>query len=357
VPENVPILPANNGPENPEREEFVRRTWIAVLIVFGVVAFALVFWRATNIFLMAFAGALLAIFLRSLANIVHRFTRMKPHLAVLLVLVVLLALFAGMCWLVAAPASEQFDQLTQQVPSAIGKLQQQLMETRAGKMVLERIGVATAQTSSVTQHIGNFFSLTIEGVVGVLVIAFCGMFFALDPDLYIGGFLLLFPRWKRDRTRAIVYELGVNLQHWLLGQVIAMTIIGVLTWVGLMIIGVPLAGVLGLIAGVLDFIPVVGPWIAGILAALLAVVQDPMKAVWVAVLFVVLHLFEGHVLIPQVQKYATKLPPVLTILALALFAKIFGFMGLLVATPLLVVVLILVKTMYREDVLQRTGAD
>jgi predicted PurR-regulated permease PerM len=97
--------------------------------------------------------------------------------------------------------------------------------------------------------------------------------------------------------------------------------------------------------------------VAGTLAALLAFVKDPMMAVWVFVLLVVLHFIEGHLLIPQVQKYATRLPPVLTILALVLFAKLFGFMGLVVATPLLVVVVCLVKTVYRDGVLKRSGAD
>jgi predicted PurR-regulated permease PerM len=356
MPSGIPILPSNSGPENP-REEFVRRTGIVVLMVVGVAAFIFVFFRATNIFLMAFAGVLLAIFLRSLARFMCRHSRIRASWAVLLVLVLSLAILAGACWLVAAPASQQFEQLTQQVPLALNQLHQQLVQTQSGRFIMEHLGTATVQTRTISEHVGPFFSLTVEGVVGILVIFFCGIFFALDPALYVTGFLLLFPRTKRARTREILDEVGVNLQNWLLGQFIVMTIIGLATWIGLRIIGVPLAGVLGLIAGVLDFIPVVGPWIAGILAALLAVVKEPFLVIWVAVLFMILHFIEGHILIPQVQKFATRLPPVLTILALAMFTKLFGFMGLLVATPLLVVVVILVKTLYREDVLKRSGSD
>lgn len=357
MPSGNPILPSDNDSEHRQRDEFVRRTWIAVLIVVGVAAFIAIFFRATNVFLMAFAGVLLAILLRRVARLVYRHPPIRPGLAVTLVLILLLAALAGVCWLVATPASEQFEQLSQQVPSAIDQLQRQLSQTQAGRFILQRAGTATVETRTITEHIGPFFSLTAEGLVGIFVILFCGIFFAVDPDLYVNGFLLLFPRPKRSRTREILDEVGVNLQSWLLGQIIVMVIIGVATWIGLLIIGVPLAGVLGLIAGVLDFIPVVGPWVAAILACLLAVVRDPMMAVWVGVLFLVLHFLEGHVLIPQVQKYTTRLPPVLTILALALFAKLFGFMGLVVATPLLVVVVILVKTLYREDVLQRSGSD
>jgi predicted PurR-regulated permease PerM len=352
--EGVPILPSSPV-ERSDRDEFVRRTWIVVFAIAAVTAFILVTWKAIDVVLMAFAGALLAIFLRSLANFVNRWTGVRHHWAVLLVLVVLLAIVVGASWLVATPASQQFQQLSDEVPKAITRLQEQLQQTPFGRFVFRHANAATAQTSGMFKNVADFFSITVEGIIGLWVILFCGIFFALDPELYINGFLLLFPRTKRPRTRQILYELGTNLQHWLLGQVVVMTIIGVLTWLGLMLIGVPLSGILGLIAGVLDFIPVVGPWIAAILAGLLALIKDPILAVWVAVLFVCLHLIEGHVLIPQVQKFMTRLPPVLTILALVLFARLFGFLGLLVAVPLLVVVLILVKTLYKEDVLRQNG--
>lgn len=354
--EGVPII-STGTPENRDRDEFVRRVWIIIASVLIVVAALFVFFRATNIFLMAFAGALLAIFLRSLANYLHRWTGLRQQWAVLVVLVILLAVVVGACWLVAAPITEQFEELTQQVPKAIEQIQQHVRESRVGQFVLQRFDMKQMQPSAVTSHVGDFLSITVEGIVGVLVIGFCGIFFAIDPDLYLRGFLLLFPREKRARTRSVLDQLGTNLQNWLVGQVISMTIVGILTWIGLMILGVPLSGVLGLITGVLDFIPVIGPFFAGMLAVLLAVTKDPMLAVWVAVVFIVMQQIEGHIIIPQVQRYATNLPPVMTIIGLALFANLFGFMGLLLAVPLLVVCLILVKTLYREDVLQRSGSD
>jgi predicted PurR-regulated permease PerM len=124
-----------------------------------------------------------------------------------------------------------------------------------------------------------------------------------------------------------------------------------------MLLGVPAAAALGLLTGILDFVPVAGPWVAGIVSCILAVMRSPVHAIYVACLFVGLHLFEGQLLVPLVQKRATRLPPVLTILAMILFYEIFGMMGLFLATPLLALVLASVKAFYTQEVIQTPDAE
>ena len=130
-----------------------------------------------------------------------------------------------------------------------------------------------------------------------------------------------------------------------------MAAVAVLSGVGLWLIGVPLALALGLIAGLLDFIPYVGPWLGAAPAVLLALAEGPAEAVWTAILFLVIQQVEGNVLMPVIQKRASALPPVLTILAVVAFGVLFGFMGVFLATPLLLVLIILVRMIYVEDVL------
>jgi predicted PurR-regulated permease PerM len=200
--------------------------------------------------------------------------------------------------------------------------------------------------------IGGVFSITIDTLVYGLVILFCGIYLAFEPGYYTEGFLKLFPADKRARGRNVLRQIGDGLRHWLFGQIVSMSIIGFLTWLGLHLLGIPLSAALGVFAGILDFVPVVGPWVAGIISCLFALLKSPMHAVYVAILFSALHLFEGHVLIPIIQKQSTRLPPVLTVIALVLFAKLFGFLGLFLATPLLALIMIATKTLYVEDVLE-----
>jgi predicted PurR-regulated permease PerM len=146
-------------------------------------------------------------------------------------------------------------------------------------------------------------------------------------------------------------ELGCLLQSWLLGQFLSMTVVGILIAVGLSIIGIPLSLVLGIIAGILDFIPIFGPIIAAIPAVLLGFTHSPLHALYVVLVFVAANQIEGHLLIPLIQKHTVSLPPALTVFALTLLGTLFGFMGLLLATPLTATAMVLVKRFYIEDVL------
>lgn len=197
---------------------------------------------------------------------------------------------------------------------------------------------------------GTIFTLG-DVVIHVIFIVFVGLFAAVNPTLYRDGVVKLFPPDRRAHVRKVSRELWQTLQGWLLGQVAAMVIVGVLTWLGLWLLGIPLALVLGLIAGILEFVPFIGPLIASIPAILLALTQGFTPALYVVILYLTLQQIEGNILMPIIQKRSVDLPPALTLSSVFLLGTLFGFPGLLVATPLTAVILVLVKQLYVRDVL------
>ncbi len=304
--------------------DFARRVWIAVHIVTAVGGAILLLWLAFKVFFLFFTAVLLAIFLRTLANWVSRLLHIGVGWSLSIVIVGLLGLCVGLGWLLSTPVSHEVDQLKQQLPEAVARLESQLQHYSWGRAISEKLqrplGVVS-QVGNLLNRAADVFSITLKGIVYVWVILFCGFFLSTNPDYYSEGFLRLIPVSRRARGRVVLRAIDVELQHWLVGHIISMTIIGFLTWFGLHLLGIPASAVLGILAGVLDFVPVAGPWVAGIISCVLALLRSPAHAMYVACLFVGLHLFEGHVLIPLVQKRVTRLPPVLTILAMVLFSS------------------------------------
>ncbi|MDO5370782.1 AI-2E family transporter [Paracoccus sp. (in: a-proteobacteria)] len=324
----------------------------AVFVTLLIILLALLAWQLSFVLLLAFAGILLAVLLRHLALILSRHTPVSTSAGVLVVsLAIALLLVLGIVFL-GPQLFGQVDQVIRSLPAALDQVEVLLQQYSWGQFLLERVPTADERPN---WNILGTISGTVSTVVGVLanivIVVTVAIFLASDPQLYRQGVLHLIPLDKRERTAEIMDALGQGLWRWLIGQGIAMATVAVLAGMGLWLIGVPLAMGLGLIAGLLDFIPYVGPWLGAAPAVLLALAQGPTEAVYTAILFLVIQQVEGNVLMPVIQKKASALPPVLTILAVVAFGVLFGFMGVLLATPLLLVTIILVRMIYVEDVL------
>jgi predicted PurR-regulated permease PerM len=195
------------------------------------------------------------------------------------------------------------------------------------------------------------FSMTFGVLAMFVVFLFLGLFLAATPGLYVNGMIRLIPISKRARAREVLSATGSVLRWWLLGKVAEMIVVGVLTALGLSWLGVQPALTLGLLAAVLTFIPNFGPILSVIPAVLLAFTQDPIQALYVIILYVVIQTIESYLLTPLIHQRTVSLPPALTISAQVLLGILAGGLGVIVATPLTAALLLIVKMLYIEDIL------
>ena len=211
----------------------------------------------------------------------------------------------------------------------------------------ERIG---AQLGSATRYLFPFLSQTIAIFAALLLVVFLAIYVGAEPVMYRRGLMHLFPHKARKRADEVLHAMAVALRKWLVTQLIAMAAIGVVTTVALLILKVKAAVALGILAGLFEFIPTVGPLISAIPAIAMAFLDSPEKALIVAIVYMGIQFLENHILIPLLMKGGVDLPPALTVVAQALMALVFGFIGLMVAVPMLAAVMVPIKMLYVEDV-------
>jgi predicted PurR-regulated permease PerM len=331
-------------------------------IILGITALALllgvVLWYAVDLFLLVFAGVLLAIFLRSLSDALSRHTPLSDGWSLTVVVLAILAVFGVGVWLLAPEVMVQLDQLIEQLPRSVKQIKALIGHYEWGRHIVANMPNAEEMIPDPIQGLGNvlgkiasFFSMTFDAIAGFLLFLFIGLFFAAEPSLYINGLIRLVPMAKRKRARAVLDAIGHALRWWLIGRVFSMAVVAAGTALGLYLLGVPLAITLGLIAGLLDFVPNIGPILATVPAALVALLQSPLQVLYVVLLYVAVQLVEGYLLTPLVQRYTVALPPVLTVVGVVLLGVLLGGLGLVLAAPLTIVLFILVRMLYIEDVL------
>ena len=349
-------MPQAGNQHDPDRSgnRFLRQIFAFYAVGALFAATACIFWFASDALLLLFASILFAILLDRASRILQRRLHLPRWLALAAVIFLLLLLLGGGGWLLAPSVTRQSRELMTTVPQALHQLRTTLEHYDLLRAALDQ-APATPQLMSklgvLAPKAGTFFSGALGVVGNAVIIFFVGAYFAAQPHLYIDGLILLVPHRGRQHARKVLEEIGDALAGWLAGKLVQMLVAGVAVTAGLLLLGVPLAVVLGIIAGLLDFIPYLGPIAASLPAILIGFAQSPTLGLYVTLLFVGIHVLDGYVVLPLVEKRTVSLPPALTIFMQVLLGFLFGFGGVALASPLAAVALVLVTMLYVRDTL------
>ena len=332
---------------------FRSRALFVISTGLGFIILLLLMWRIRNVLLLAFAGVIVSVLLLAGTDSIKKRTGLGHGLALALMSLTTLAIVVIGFWLFLPPLITQVGQLSTTLPGQLAQLESQVAGTEWGQALLARIpsfSDLTSQTGAILGRVTGALSFTLNTLANTLLVIVTGIFIASEPGLYRRGALHLVPPKHRDRAGRIMDKLSNTLRAWLVAQLIAMSAVGVLTWLGLLLIGVPAPLALGVIAGVLDFVPFFGPVLGALPALLIALSEGLSTLIWVALLYIVVQQLEGNLIQPLVQKKAVNIPPAVLVLALVVMGQLFGILGLLIATPLTAVVLVLVKQLYIDEI-------
>lgn len=324
---------------------FLNKVWITVGIVALTVVVLWILKAIFSVLLLVLGGVLIALFFRGLRGIIQKKTHWKEGVCLAISMIGTLLFVAGLFWLIGAKVQQQSVELMDTLPSTIERAKEQVSQNDIGQKIIEKM--SSKESMEKAQGLaGKFFSTTF-GVFGdIYVILFIAIFFTISPSPYVEGMIALVPPKGRKKARDVLDKIADHLKGWLKGILFSMFVVFVLTAIGLGIMGMKLWLVLALLAGLISFIPNFGPLIALIPAALVALMEGPQMALMVAGLYLLVQLVETNFITPLVQQKLIDLPPALIILTQVVMGVLTGGWGLVLATPLTVIVIVLVQELY-----------
>jgi predicted PurR-regulated permease PerM len=352
----------------------------AAAIVAALYVILKLLWFANEIVIVVFLGTLFGVAVAAGVDRLERFRISRGFGAAFVVISFLMVVYA-LGSFVAPTIAQQAHELKQRLPDAVERFEGWVNRHNPA-LVSSLLGADTTQAADTThaaapndttqlhagpssrlrENLGKklagsahylfpFLTSTVEMVAGLLLILMMSIYIGADPMTYRNGILHLFPKRRRERIGEVLSAMSLQLRKWLVTQLIAMLVIGCVSTIALLILGVKAPFALGVIAGLLEFVPTVGPILSAVPAIAMGFLDSPEKALYVGLAYLVIQQLEGHLLIPLLMKGGMDLPPVLTIVTQGLMALLFGFLGLMIAVPLLAAVIVPVKMLYVEDAL------
>ncbi len=322
----------------------MNRHYKEIFFAFALVVCALIFWHAVEVFFLAFATILLAILLNAMGRGMQKLIRLPYILSLLFSLCLVVGLLALVFWLYSPLISTQFQLLAKELPDAIQTLRETLSPFFTSVTLQNDFSLTNQKFIA---QLFSVFSTTLGSLINFAIFLIVGFYLALLPDRYLKGVIFLLPDKQEKGIWEMLSEISKSLRYWLLGKVLSMVLIGILTFIGLWFLNVSLAFILGFLAGLLTFIPYLGAIIAAIPAVLIAFAESPVLALYVILLYIGVHILEGYLITPFIEQRTVSIPPALTIMGQILIYVLVGFLGLALATPLIIVVMTLIKCLKR----------
>jgi len=344
--------------EDEDDEPSKKLMWVGVFVAAALLGLA---WWHGPILILGFGSIVLAVALHGISHWVGEKLGMGHRVAVGLTLTIgLAAVVLGGVWL-GKSGAEQYREVMKQLPAAEEDVADYfrsqswsagLVDSVPSPSKLARKALDNSSTSMMGLINGTAAALTAPLIAAVLAI-----YLVWQKDLYVRGTVRLFPPSRRERAREIMARIGRRLRSWLVGRSLSMLAVGLLTFVAMKLLGIPMALALGLLAAVLAFVPYIGPIASVIPALLLGFTQSPQTALYVGLAYLAVQQIEGNLITPVIQQREAAVPPVLLLIGQALAGSLFGLPGIIFSTPALVVAMVLIESVYLEGMLGETYED
>lgn len=332
-----------------------------IIGTFALVIAIYIIWRIKQVILLAFAAVVFATIINRLVRLLQRY-KIKRGLAIAIAVGSVLLVLAGFSLIVVPPFIRQVRQLIQLVPLGLEQLRswtdglQNFLPEELVSEVAPIESLSSSFQSWTTGLLDNFLSLfssTMTVVLNIILVIVVTIMLLIDPRAYQQIFILLFPAFYRRRVQEILLECETNLGGWAIGILFNMSVITILSGIGLWALGVRLPLANALLAGLLTFVPNLGPTLSVIPPAALALLDAPWKAIAVIILYIAIQQTESNILTPLVMKKQISLLPAITLLSQVAFAIFFGILGLFLALPIVAVGQVWFKKVLIEDILDR----
>jgi predicted PurR-regulated permease PerM len=314
-------------------------------ILIGMVLAPILVWRLFDVVLVTVGAILIGTLLDLGARVFQRLFLPRP-LALIVSGLLIVAIFGGAGYLFGKGIASEMQDLLQRLEEARQSITEALEQSPVGKLMITHIRNANVP---VAELLAGFFRVSATFLLAILITIFAGVYLAAQPTLYRDGVSKLFPLNLRNQANETIDHLADGIRLWLLGQLLDMLIIGLLSGVAVWLIGLPSPVALGVIAGVSEFVPYLGPIIAAIPAILVAVTLSPAAMLWTAIAYLIIHQAEGHLVMPLIQRKMVYIPPAVMLLSIAAISSLFGLAGTIFAAPITVVLFVLIKKLYVRD--------